>query len=223
MFDMNTKGKQRKNPLTYYEKLIESKFDSVRLYQNVIKKASSDQKKRIVNYLSFKKIKASDLSNDYFVGLIVGDGSFGCEFDMRQGRKVTIRKTLSVSLGKTLENEKLLDLFANFLGIKWTKRTSILCRHSFSIYRIKDIERVQCFFILHKELLPVFKQKDLYVWCKVTLLKNLLKKTQVSQNFLEQKRAYSLIKEIYFVHYGIYRKYSLDEVLNRFTKDYFSY
>jgi LAGLIDADG endonuclease len=219
MFSMNTKGAQRVNNKKYYERLLEPKFPNRVAYQNAITKAYADQKQRIVQHL-IKHPKSSP-SDDYFVGLLVGDGCFGCDFDMRQGRKATVIKSLSVSLIKTNQNEELLDLFAKRFDTRWNKRPSVLRRHSFKIERHKDIQKIQTFFILHSNLLPSFKKRDLEIWSKATLLKDLLKDTKAVQTHSEQRRAYALITEIYFFHQGIYRKYSLEDVLKRFSMDYF--
>lgn len=222
MFGMNTKGSQRVNCLHYYEQLIESKFNN---HSNlkVINKACADQKQRILQHLTTQKIDESSLSDDYFVGLIVGDGCFGGDFDMRQGRKATIIKSLSVSLIKTARNEELLDLLASRLGMQWIKRSSVSRRHSFKIERVKDIQKIEKFFRLNSHLLPSFKKKDLAIGSKVTLLKSLLKDTKAIETKSEQRRVYTWITEIYFFHKGIYRKYSLEAVKNRFAIDYFRF
>ena len=93
MFAMNTDGPQRRNPLTYYEDLVKPLFGSQQEWESC-RFAAQEIVKEILQrpYPSLTR-NLKPILEDYFLGLITGDGCFHSDFDCRKKRTVTVRKS----------------------------------------------------------------------------------------------------------------------------------
>ncbi len=217
MFAMNTEGKQRKNLLTYYENLVKPLFDNVQEWQNACVAAKEIVKKFLLK--PYPSLSFAYIAKDYFLGLVMGDGSFHADFDCREGRIATIRKSLSISLIKTDRNEKLLDAIAKDFKTAWTKRPSEKSRHSFTIERSHEINKVfQPFFLQNAEKLSLFSRRHVEIWVKVDRLFELFGGDLTNPETKSEIKA--LLIEIYNVHGGTYRRYSQEQILIRFQQDW---
>jgi hypothetical protein len=217
MFSMNTKGRQRKKTLFDYENSIKSMFSDAKLFEQTLKKVTINHSQRMQRIVQNQK-NVLDVSDSFFVGLVVGDGCFGCDFDMRHSRKWTVRKAFSISLLKTKRNEELLDGLAKKLNVCWIKRPSTSGRHSFKIEKQSHLTQLQRFFALHASLLPPEQKKHLQIWFHIDLLKKwLTNKIDIVHN---KDCIIALIEQIYYCHQGTYRRYKLSEIVEKWKKDY---
>jgi|JI81BgreenRNA_FD_contig_121_139653_length_1693_multi_4_in_0_out_0_1 hypothetical protein len=221
MYAMNTEGVQRKKPLSFYEDLIKEKFKE-KGEEAQWDKAVEEAKAFVEEIVNQEEpsLECDKISDDYFMGLMVGDGCFHSDFDCRSSRKITVRKGISVSLLKTKRNEELLDAIAAKYNVTWVKRRSLKLRHHFSITRedvIKDV--FTPLFMNNLGLLPEFSKKQLKAWTHVDRLLYLIK-SDVRRTEAIKSEIDGLIAEIYFAHEGTYRKYSLEYILNRFKEDW---
>nr|YP_009184761.1 putative LAGLIDADG homing endonuclease [Jenufa perforata]ALO62914.1 putative LAGLIDADG homing endonuclease [Jenufa perforata] len=222
MFAMNTEGEQRIRPLTYYENFVKPRFKNKQLWEIACLEAKKGVKEildRPYPSLTKKFGSISFLREDYFFGLLTGDGCFHADFDCRKGRTVKVRKSLSISMIKTTRNEELLNAIAEQFDLTWKKRLSAKNRHSWKIEKSEEINQIlQPFFLKNAKKFPIFKRRHLECWLTIDKLLKLLKGDLA--NFSAKSKVMVLLMEIYNVHDGTYRKYSREEIINRFRQDW---
>lgn len=213
MYRMNTEGKQRRHTLEEtlndFKLLFNNDSDWLEACNNA---------NEFVKQILEKNYPNQRISDDYLIGLICGDGCFHADFDMREKRKVTVRKALSISLIRTERNEQLLNQIADQMGFNWSKRQSSGKRHNPKVEKSGVILKIlEPFFKKHFEKLTPIKKRHFLAWSAIDQLLNLVE----SHNQSDAQRIDDLIQEIYFVHQeGLYRKYSIDKVIERFKKDW---
>lgn len=215
MYSMNTKGGQRKKTLKDMLNQFKPMFNNESEWSKACKDAQDFVKSILAQGFSTKELTNTEL-NEYFTGIICGDGCFHADFDLRENRKATVSKALSISLPKTTRNEVLLDDLAKKMGFVWTKRPSAKGRHNFEVEQALIISSlIVPFFNQHFAYLTPQKQKHFLLWSTVDkLLGN--QKSSLNPSEIE-----ILIQEIYYSHAnGIYRNYPVDYVVQRFISDW---
>ena len=140
MFSLNTQGQQRKLTLENWKTKLKTKFGQNLLYTKALQRAQ----KQILNLNQTLKGLNLDFyfHPAYFSGLVVGDGCFGCDFDLRQKRKATLVQSLSLSLIKTQRNELLLDFLAQNLSFVWVKRPSLNGQYSVRVQKQSKLKKL---------------------------------------------------------------------------------
>jgi hypothetical protein len=217
MFQMNTKGKQRARTLNYYENCLKDFFNTEEEWQAAI----GETKLRVAEVLKkpFPSLNmySGTAFDNYFCALITGDGCCHGDFKIREGRKATVYKALSISLLKTERNEALLDFLATYFNVRWNKRPAAKGRHYFSIDKQDWISDVfQPYFEKNKEKFPAFRKKQLLVWLCIDQLKELLNNGG-SRSEEEKEQICSLLNTIYYIHANaLYRRTPYSKVLKSF-------
>jgi hypothetical protein len=222
MYAMNTQGVQRKEPLWFFEDRIKEKFKQKgeeAQWDKALEEAKAFVEEIMNQEESSSLLECDKISDDYVMGVIVGDGCFHSDFDCRSGRKITVRKGVSISLPKTKRNEEVLDAISAKYNFTWVKRKR-KNRHFFNVNRKAIIENVLTpLFINNLEFLPEFRKKQFKAWTHVDRLLYLIA-SDVRKTEAIKSEINDLIVKIYFVHDDTYRRYSLEYILNRFKEDW---
>lgn len=220
VFAMNSQGEQKKRSLAFYINQTRSHFKNVTEWENAILEAQNNVIQ--IKSQSFPPLSVcmvgDSISDDYFIGLFVGDGCFGVEIDYRQNRKIKVRKTVSISLKKTPQNELLLDSIAERMGTTWNKKQTAIGRHSFKIERTDDINSIfQPFFQQNIEKLPTFRRNQFNIWYEIDKLNIILSTKPIQKS---ESEIIQLITNIYHAHGDTYRHQTLNFTINRFKTDW---
>lgn len=221
MYEMNTKGAQRKKEIGFYLNKLFPRFYPAE-FKSLCKEATDFRDQVVENCVKpLNNEKTSAIKDDYILGLVVGDGSFQSDFDFREGRKATISKSLSISLLKTDQNLEILKNVSKEWDVNWNFRQGSDKRYQVSIVRKQVInEIIQPYFLTRAEKLPDFKNQHLEGWLKVDELISLLKNYSQTTDPNKEQKLETLLTQVYFIHGGTYRKISIEQVIERFKEDW---
>jgi len=214
MFAMNTKGNQRKRNLNDYERILKPAFKSDHEWDIALSQVLKYKQDVLsIPFVDFNK--PGILSDDYIVGLIVGDGSFQSYFAMSKTRPGILQRTFDLTLEVADQNLLLFYAIERYMGITWVikrpKKEKKICGVTKQRNQLDNI--IKPFFQKNRDKLPDFAKKSFLMWeCAEEI--NVLLKDRA--NFSTNKtRLIELITKVYYKSDdGARRKNSLETVIN---------
>jgi len=122
MFAMNTKGNQRKRNLNDYERILKPAFKSDHEWDIALSQVLKYKQDVLsIPFVDFNK--PGILSDDYIVGLIVGDGSFQSYFAMSKTRPGILQRTFDLTL-EVADQNLLLFYFSLTVLLNYVRTRS---------------------------------------------------------------------------------------------------
>lgn len=214
---MNTRGSQRRTHLTSHVESLRSlaRNDA---HHRAVTRAVVLRTAKLIAGLDARDHRLR-LNDGVVIGLSLGDGCFGCDFDMRAGRRASVIKSFSISLIQTPANRALLLAFARHVGFRWRQRSNGR-RWNFVVERSEDVAAVERFFTRHEAELTDVSRQVYATWVEVTRFKAVLRTPAAQRRSADDRYLTTTLKRIYYAHTGKYRRRPYDEVYRRFAADY---